>query len=152
MPNGSESDRFLEALLADDVATVRGVLGGEAGSLILPPYGFVPRDTEGRIEFVLTPWYRSQVAYRAAGVAERIRAPVFAAYGALDRVIDPERSLQLLREALGPDRPDDRLERVEGLNHLLMPAQTGSPLEYAYLPELITAPLWDSIVDWIGER
>lgn len=100
----SESDRFLDALLAADVATVREILRGEVGSLILPPYGFVPRDTEGRIEFVLTPWYRSQVTYRAGGDAERIRVPVFAAYGALDQVIDSGRSVQLLRDARGSGR------------------------------------------------
>ena len=118
----SESDRFLAALLSDDEATVREILGGPAGHLILPPYGFVPGDPTGRIRFALSPWYRSQVLYDIGATLSAIGVPVYAAYGSLDQVIDAPRSVALLRQRLGHEA---RIELIDGLNHLMMPAATG---------------------------
>ncbi len=145
----SESDRFLAALLSDDEATVREILGGPAGHLILPPYGFVPGDPTGRIRFALSPWYRSQVRYDIGATLSAIGVPVYAAYGSLDQVIDASRSVALLRQRLGHEA---RIELIDGLNHLMMPAVTGSPLEYGQLPEVTSAELWSAIATWIRAR
>ena len=34
-------------------------------------------------------------------------------------------------------------------NHLMMPAETGLPIEYARLPNLIDGDLWQEIGAWI---
>ena len=145
----SESDRFLDALVSDDDATVREVLGGPAGHLILPPYEFVPGDTAGRIGFALSPWYRSQVRYDIGATLSKIGVPVYAAYGSLDWIIDAPRSVALLQEQLSHADP---IELVDGLNHLMMPAITGSPLEYGQLQKVTSAELWSAIAAWIRAR
>ena len=142
-----ESERLLAAVLSADETEARAVLAGRAGQLVLPPYAMVPRDLDGRVEFVLSAWYRSQVEYDVSALVAGNRSPVFAAYGELDQVIDGPAAAEHLRRGLGEEVRNE--VRVLGeRNHLMMPAVTGSPIEYAQLPELLDRELWQDIAHW----
>lgn len=143
-----ESDRLLEAVAAGDEAVVREVLSGPAGALVLPAYEMVPGELEQRIAFVLSPWYRSQLDYHVIDRLAGLRVPIFAAYGSLDQVIDgPGTAAQLRRQLAGNAGAEVQL--VPDRNHLMMPAVTGSPGEYASLPDVIDAALWYSVGEWV---
>lgn len=146
----AESDRLLAAVAASDTAGARAVLEGSAGMLVLPPYGFVPREPETRVAFVMSPWYRSQVEYDLERLGGEPRTPVFLAYGGLDAVIDGTAHAERARSLA--DGEADRVRFLEEANHLLMPAVTGSPLEYATLPDLLHLELWEEIGAWIRDR
>lgn len=143
-----ESDRMLKGAASGAEDLVREVLSGPAGAMVLPAYGMVPSDLEQRIAFVIGPWYRSQVRYDVEPLVRAVRQPIFAAYGTLDWVIDGPENAELLRERVGEGAKLD-LHVLDDRNHLMMPAVTGSPLEYGTLPEIIDVEVWDLVVAWI---
>ncbi|HVS01393.1 MAG TPA: hypothetical protein VMT16_01365 [Thermoanaerobaculia bacterium] len=146
------SEVLLAAVAAGDEGGVRRVLAGPLGPMLLLPYGFVPRELEERIAFVLSPWYRSQVAYDPGPLVAAARGPVLAVFGELDQVIDARRSADLLRQALAQTAPSShRVELRPQRNHLLMPAVTGSPAEYGTLPEVVDRDLWREMAGWVRE-
>jgi len=143
--------RFIELLSdtenVDSWNGLRELMTGPNGSLLLPPYYFVPQEIEARIEFLRSPWYQSQVGYDISGWIASADVPVLAIYGDLDRALDPEANARLVRDQL-TDRADVRI--VSGLNHLLQEAKTGSPMEYLRLPGVVSASVVQSLVRWIN--
>ena len=81
--------------------------------------------------------------------------PCFAAWGSLDPVVQPQQASELLRSTMAQEdrnesaRNEAEVHLYDGLNHLLMPATTGSPAEYATLTEAISEPLWDDIIEFM---
>lgn len=142
------SERLLEAIEGADRETVRAILVSPVGPLLVPRYRMVPEDLEERVEFLLSPWYLSQVTFDIAEDVQALDIPVYAAYGELDQVLEANEAAELLRSRLPPGI-EGKVEVRPGLNHLLMPAVTGSPAEYPTLPELLDRSLWEDVVDWI---
>lgn len=121
------------------------ILSGRFGAMMLPPYRFVPQHPQGRADFLLTPWYRSQVAYDVGDDLRRAAVPIIGIYGALDQNIDPEAS----RVALVAAQPTATVSLLPSLNHLLQVATTGSPLEYSQLPNGIATAVMDRLATWM---
>lgn len=141
--------RFLELVSAPDAESRRDqieeLLSAPGGRMILPAYGFVPSTPEGQADFVLTPWYQSQLKYDVRPYLERADYPLRAVYGSLDRVIDPQRNAEVVREL----NPGAGVSVRMGLNHLMQEAETGMPAEYAKLPESVSAEVCRAVGDWI---
>jgi pimeloyl-ACP methyl ester carboxylesterase len=86
----------------------------------------------------------------AAGVLNRVRQPVLAIFGGLDRLTPPHESAGLWAEALGRRGNDDYSVRVfpRGSHGLMDGSKTGSPLEL--LAELRWVPGYmDTMIKWI---
>ena len=97
-----------------------------------------------------SPWYRSQVEYDPAAFLSRVTAPVLIVGGGLDPVLPPERHHPPLVAGLGS--ADVRAEVVPGVNHLLLPAATGSPTEYARIREAADPRVLALVIGWLAER
>lgn len=146
----AEAGRRFLALVADSAPerhreAIRVILAGPHGPAILPPYAFVPRDVTGRVDFVLSRWYRSQLQYNVQWALERGGAPTLALYGELDQVIDPVANAAHLARL----RPAAQVDVVPRLNHLLQEARTGSPLEYGQLPAGIADQIVERVVAFV---
>ena len=143
--------RFLE--LASDTASERHrdeiheILTGPYGRMILPPYHFVPQSSEDRTDFVFSPWYQSQLQYDARQALADAQWPVLALYGDLDQVADPQMNAELFTRL----NPAATVSVLPMLNHLMQEAETGSPLEYARLPNSVSPDVVNRIIDWLGE-
>ena len=143
--------RFLE--LASDTAAERHrdeiheILAGPHGRMILPPYQFVPQSSEARTDFVLSSWYQSQLHYDVRQALANAQWSVLALYGDLDQVADPQMNAELVVK-LNPAAVVSVLPR---LNHLMQEAETGSPLEYARLPNSVSDDVVNRIIDWLRE-
>ena len=99
-----------------------------------------------------TPWFRSFLAFDPADALSRVRQPMLVIQGALDQEVPPHHADRLEAIAGERARRESTLEvaRLDGLNHLLTPAETGSVDEYASLAETQIAPVVaDRIVAWI---
>lgn len=140
---------FIEILSGENPAAKRNqieaVLSGLYGSIILPAYQFVPQTLEGRVDFVLSPWYQSQLHYDITEAVQESNYPILAIYGDLDFVIVPKLNAILLNEL----RPDAEVEIKKGLNHLLQKAKTGAPTEYALLPDAVAKNVTDQVATWV---
>lgn len=77
-----------------------------------------------------------------------ITCPVLALNGALDRQVDPESNLGALRSGL-PNHPKNRVEAIDGVNHLFQHCQTGLSNEYRTIEETIAPEVLEIIVQWL---
>ena len=100
-----------------------------------------------------TPWTQFFVRYDPAPTLAKVRCPVLAIAGALDVQVLPDQNLPAIRAALvqGGNQDHSVLE-LPGLNHLLQPAKTGLPAEYAQIEVTIAPAALDLVTTWIQKR
>lgn len=77
-----------------------------------------------------------------------ITCPVLALNGTLDRQVDPESNLGALRSGL-PNHPKNRVEAIDGVNHLFQHCKTGLSNEYRTIEETIAPEVLEIIVQWL---
>jgi dienelactone hydrolase len=80
-----------------------------------------------------------------------LRIPVFAFFGAKDLQVPPTQNDGPMREALA-GAPDATVRTFDGLNHLMQPATTGSPAEYASIETTIDPAVLDAVRTWVTQR
>jgi len=99
-----------------------------------------------------SPWFRSMLMFDPAETMERIKQPVLVLQGDLDTHVEPHHADKLA--ALGRARKKDagpiEIVHFPGLNHLMVPATTGSVDEYATLKEKAISPdVATTIAGWL---
>ena len=144
-----EAIRFIELVGSERPKNNREeileLLKGRYGSVVLPPYQFVPKDPEEKTNFVLSPWYQSQLNYDVSSAVSNIDIPALAIFGSLDMAIDPianEKQIKGLNDQID-------IKVFKGVNHLMQEANTGSPMEYVFLPTSFSDQVIDKIINWI---
>ncbi|GAA4680977.1 alpha/beta hydrolase [Pseudonocardia yuanmonensis] len=80
-----------------------------------------------------------------------LRIPVLAFFGSKDLQVPPAQNEQPMRDALAGS-PDATVRTFDGLNHLLQPAPTGSPAEYAMIETTIDPAVLEAVTTWLNER
>ena len=98
-----------------------------------------------------TPWFQSLLAFNPARVIEDVRQPLLFIHGQLDRqvpVAHVDRIADLARKE--SDSKSVSVVTVRGVNHLLVPAQTGEIAEYASLQDrTVSMDVTTAIGDWL---
>lgn len=98
-------------------------------------------------------WMRFFVLYDPAPALGKVRCPVLAIGAELDLQVAPDQNLPAIEAALkAGGNKDVTVTRLPGLNHLLQPAKTGLPAEYAQVETTVAPPALDAIAAWIGTR
>jgi fermentation-respiration switch protein FrsA (DUF1100 family) len=102
-----------------------------------------------------SPWFRSLLMFDPAATMERIKQPVLVLQGDLDTQVEPHHAEKLA--ALGRARKKDagpiEVVHFPGLNHLLIPATTGSVDEYATLKDKGISPeVATTIAGWLKKN
>lgn len=110
-----------------------------------------PQQRDIIVGYFTQPWMRYLLRYDPAIALSRIRAPVLALNGSLDRQVEPRQNLAGIRAAL-PNNSDVTTLELEGLNHLFQHSETGGIGEYAEIPETFATEVLDIITDWIISR
>lgn len=101
----------------------------------------------------LSPWMQYFLRYDPVPALRGVRVPVLALGGTLDLQVPHKENLSAIEAALqaGGNR-DYRAVTLSGLNHLFQSATTGSPAEYASIPETFSPGALATIGDWINAR
>ena len=121
---------------ANDLARARVTEAG--GSADLAP------DTANEI-------MRSLLSYDPAPALQALTVPVLAVYGGRDLQVPPGQSEPVLRQLLAAN-PDATVQTFPNLNHLMQPATTGLPTEYATIETTIDPAVLDLYVSWLQQR
>lgn len=123
------------------------------GRALIPPYQFMPSDTDGLIKVLLGPWYHSNVNFDPLTAYGSLAVPILAVAGEKDFVAPPNRHLENIGIILAsaPTR-DVTVQELPGLNHLLQEAETGLPTEYATLENSFSPAALEIIANWISNR
>jgi len=97
------------------------------------------------------PWLRYFVRYDPAPALARLRMPVLALNGALDRQVLPSENLAGIRAATSANR-DATIRELPGLNHMFQTARTGAVGEYADIEETFAPAALEIVSSWIRAR
>jgi pimeloyl-ACP methyl ester carboxylesterase len=100
-----------------------------------------------------TPWFRSLLEFEPSEVVPRVRQPLLVVQGSLDSQVPPHHADRLEKLATARTRSESTVEvaRLEGLNHLLVPATTGDVDEYARLGDRsVSAEIVAALTDWLS--
>ncbi len=112
----------------------------------------VPADLVRRSD---TPWFRSFLVYDPAKVVKDVRQPILIVHGELDREIVPanaDKLAAIAKARKGRAGAATTLVKIPGINHLLVPAQTGETEEYGRLADRTVSPGATSAIGaWLKE-
>jgi hypothetical protein len=101
----------------------------------------------------VSPWMRYFALYDPAPALAKVRCPVLAITGELDLQVLPAQNLPAIGAALKQGgNTDHTVLELPGLNHLLQPAKTGLPAEYAQIETTMAPAALDMITAWIQKR
>jgi pimeloyl-ACP methyl ester carboxylesterase len=108
---------------------------------------------DAQMKFLSNPWARYFIDYDPRPALRKVRVPVLAVNGELDRQVLPDQNLPAIEKALHEaGNPDVTVRRMPGLNHLFQTAKTGSPDEYAQIEETMSPAVLDLVTRWILDR
>ncbi len=108
--------------------------------------GFAPMARQ-----LLSPWMRGFIALDPRPYFGRIKVPVLALNGGLDRQVLPRENLPEMKKALRHD-VDVTVREMPGLNHLFQTAKTGAVAEYAEIDETMSPAVLTLVSDWIARH
>jgi fermentation-respiration switch protein FrsA (DUF1100 family) len=100
----------------------------------------VPEDIRQQAD---TPWFHSFLAFDPATVVARLRQPILIVHGELDKQVPPQHAdklAELARARKKVPAESVKVVKLAGVNHLLVPAQTGEVTEYGNLMERSVSP------------
>ena len=103
------------------------------------------------IKQMSTPYGRYFLKLAGGDYAAKVKCPVLALNGILDRQVDCQTNLGLLHKALNHGNAKNRITAKEGLNHLFQHCKTGAVNEYAEIEETFSAETIDEIIKWIKQ-
>jgi pimeloyl-ACP methyl ester carboxylesterase len=130
--------------------------GRQAARAVLTPaamtaLGATGADPDLVLNQVTGPWFSYFLRYDPAPNLERIRVPLLAMNGSLDRQVPPEANLAAIKAATAGD-PDATIVELPGLNHLFQTAKTGAVGEYADIQETVAPIALETMGDWLTKR
>jgi pimeloyl-ACP methyl ester carboxylesterase len=107
---------------------------------------------ESEVRRLMTPWFRFFIAYDPRPALQELDVPVLALTGSKDLQVGADENLAAIDDALESGaNPPHTVRQLDGLNHLLQPADTGSPQEYARIETTMAPEALDQIATWIRE-
>jgi hypothetical protein len=105
---------------------------------------------QGILVQIQSPWMQKLLSLDMRPRLGSITCPVLALNGTKDIQVDCESNLGALRDGL-PANPRNRIEALEGLNHLFQHCTTGAVSEYRQIEETIAPEALALIVAWLSD-
>jgi uncharacterized protein len=114
---------------------------------------FVDSNIEMQLKAAQTPWFKYFIDYDPAVALAKVKCPVLALFGELDKQVPAEINKQAMEKALKKGKNKNySLHVFPNANHLFQTAQTGSPSEYVSLKKEFIGGFLDMMTDWILKR
>ena len=104
--------------------------------------------------FALTatsPWYRFFIRYNPERYLSKVNIPVLAINGTKDVMVNYKQNLGNVKRYLAHDK-DVTTVAIEGVNHLLLPCDTGTQQEYRSIKSPVSDKALSVIYEWLRKR
>ena len=140
---GNAADADVQAKIAMQRQIMDAAVSGDGWDAIPPD---IRRQTD-------TPWYRSWLTFDPAQTIRRTDAPILILHGGLDTEMPLAYAdrLEALSAARRKNRPELTTKVVlDGVNHLLIDAKTGSVEEYETLEKTLSPAAVKTLTDWLA--
>lgn len=100
-----------------------------------------------------TPWFKRFLHIDPAVYLSKVKAPVLALNGEIDRQVEAGPNLQGIAAALKlAGNTDVQTREMPGLNHLFQHARTGGMEEYASIEETMSPDVLQTVAAWVRKR
>jgi uncharacterized protein len=96
-------------------------------------------------------WMRYFLKYEPKAFLPRLKVPVLAIGGSMDRQVPSAENLAAMRVLFARNR-DATVRELPGLNHFFQPTRTGAMGEYPDIPETFAPSAMEVVSDWILAR
>lgn len=103
------------------------------------------------VDELASPYMAALLNYDPAPALSALRIPVLALYGTKDLQVPAAQNEAPMRANLAAD-PDATVHTFDGLNHLMQPANKGTPDEYASIETTMDPAVLDYITAWLTQR
>ncbi len=122
----------------------------EQKAALTNPDSLADATLESQMKAVQTPWFRYFITHDPVPDLEKVRCPVLALYGDLDKqVILSLNNLRMTTALTSRGNTDVRVVTIPGANHLFQRAVTGHPGEYPSLDKAFAEGVLDEISSWM---
>ena len=120
----------------------------------LPPTEMPPEQIEAVAEQqtkrVSDKWFQYFLKFNPDIYLSKVKIPVLAINGSLDMQVSAKENLAGIKKSFTKaGNKNFEIVEMDGLNHLLQTAKTGSPAEYAEIEETISPKVLDKVSSWI---
>ena len=124
------------------------------GKMPFPDELDLPEELKQNYQAVLrqiqTPWMMKLLSLDMRPLLSGITCPVLGINGTKDIQVEHKSNLGALRDGL-PTNPKNRIEAIEGVNHLFQHCTTGAIAEYRQIEETIASEALEMIVAWLSD-
>jgi len=104
-------------------------------------------------ESLRSPWMRYFLAYDPLPAIGKVRQPILILQGEFDRQVTADQAEMIEKAARAAGNQDVTMRVFPGLNHLFLPAKTGSPSEYSSLStSIIPDEVMNQLSDWLVQK
>lgn len=100
---------------------------------------------------LLTPWYYTLFHIKPSLYIKKVKCPILVLNGDKDRQVDAAANLSLFTNYLIANK-DVTIRKIQGVNHLFQPCQTGMPSEYGEIEQTFSSSVMTTIIHWLKER
>jgi pimeloyl-ACP methyl ester carboxylesterase len=105
---------------------------------------------EAQIQGVASKWFRFFIMQDPKTVLRKVKCPVLAINGAIDKQVLPQENLPAIEQALREGgNTHFTVKELPGLNHLFQTAKTGNGDEYAKIEETMSPVALETVAQWI---
>ncbi len=111
----------------------------------------VPEVDESIFNMLQSDWVRTFISLDMDIYISKVKCPVLAITGENDIQCPPAENLTAIEASLQKAGNENySIEEMPGLNHLFQTSESGSPLEYEQLPEIISPDVLKTILEWMN--
>ncbi len=137
-----QPDQAARQALLDSLPPVPGTTDAEPG-----------RELARALFTSVSPWLRHFMAADPRESLSRVKVPVLALVGELDRQVVSRENVPAIRASLETaGNTDATVRAMPGLNHLFQTAKTGLVTEYEQIEETISPAVLGLVGEWVGMR
>ena len=137
-----------------DAVKQAGYVRVHGGRMPFPDELDLPDELKANYQAVVVqiqnPWMIKFLSLDMQPLLGGITCPVLAINGTKDIQVEPESNLGALRKGL-PANPRNKIEAIEGANHLFQHCTTGAISEYRQIEETFAPEALEMIVQWVSE-
>ena len=103
------------------------------------------------IRAISSPFYKGFLRTDPSIYLSRITCPILALNGSKDMQVEAKRNLAQIKR-LTTSSPSVTVKELEGLNHLFIPANSGHPSEYLFLPPGFSSDALTALLQWLRQQ
>jgi pimeloyl-ACP methyl ester carboxylesterase len=112
----------------------------------------VPELENNMLNMLQWSWFRTFISLDMDTYISKVKCPVLAITGENDVQCPPAENLASIAASLQKGGNESfEIKEMPGLNHLFQTSESGSPLEYEKLPEIISPDVLGTILEWMNE-